>query len=126
MKRARLAWALVALLLGVVLVQNRMAFQRVFSAKEPNSQQGEYFAWEKTPDARYKQVKKNYFMNAEPCNNVIGVLNEASRDRPRSDWVLSQTTDSTFECWPASVDPNDYYRKYSGYSDQPAGASGKK
>ena len=80
---------------------------------------GEFFAWEKTPQGQYKQVKKNYFMNEELCKNVINVLNDMSTKEPRSKWILSHQTNSTFECWPASVNPNEYYRKYSVYSDQP-------
>lgn len=79
----------------------------------------EVFAWERTPQGHYKQVKKNYYMDDKLCENVIDVLNDMSTTKPRSNWILSQTTDSTFECWPARIDPNQYYRKYSGQSDQP-------
>ena len=88
-------------------------------------QGGEYFAWEKTADSRYKKVNKNYFMDEQICSNVIGVLNEMSTAQTPSNWVLSHTTNLTFECWPASVDPNDFYRKHSGYSDQPNGAANR-
>jgi hypothetical protein len=80
----------------------------------------EYFAWEKLPSGHFKQLKKDYFMNRELCRNVIDVLNEESTQRPRSNWILSQTTDSTFECWPAAVNPNEYQKQYSIHSDSPA------
>jgi hypothetical protein len=80
----------------------------------------EYYVWEKTSSKQFKQVKKDYFLNKELCRNVIDVLNNMSTQQPRSSWALSHTTDSTFECWPASVDPNDYYKKNSTYSDSPA------
>ena len=119
MKSARFAWPLVVLLLAIVLFQNRTAIVGVLSRKYIGNRQEEYFAWERTPQARYKQVKKNYFMDEQLCNNVISVLNGMSTKNPSSDWVLSHTTNSTFECWPAPVDPNSYYGEYSVHSDQP-------
>lgn len=84
---------------------------------------GGYFAWEKLQSGEYKQVKKNYFMNKDLCRNVISVLNEQSTQQPRSNWVLSHTTDSSFECWPESLNPNECYsknRKNSVHSGLPA------
>jgi len=126
MKNARLAWALVVLLTASVLIQNKTALERAFTGKESMKQAGEYFAWEKTADSRYKQVKKNYFMDEQICSNVIRVLNEMSTTQAPSNWVLSHTTNSTFECWPASVNPSDFYGKYSGDSDQPNGAANRR
>ena len=67
------------------------------SGKQVRNREGEFYAWEKTLQGQYKQVKKIYFMNEALCNNVIGVLNSMSTKEPSSNWVLSQTTDSTFE-----------------------------
>ena len=120
MKDARFAWTLCVLLLALVLFQNRATLVRTFSAREASKREREYFTWEKTPQGSYKQVKKNYFMNEQLCNNVIGVLNDMSTKSPSSNWALSGTTNSTFECWPASIDPNSYFNKYSVHSDQPA------
>lgn len=78
-----------------------------------------YFAWEKLSSGKYRHVKKNYFMNKDLCRNVINVLNAMSTQQPRSKWVLSQTTDSSFECWPEKLNPNEYYRIGSVYSDLP-------
>lgn len=81
------------------------------------SQTDEYFAWEKTFDdasrPHYKQVKKNYKMDKEICRNVIQVLADAARSP-------QVATYSEFECWPASMNPNEYYRKYSTQSDEPS------
>jgi hypothetical protein len=90
------------------------------SSGRPATQTDEYFAWEKLPSGTFKQVRKDYFMDKAICRTVIGVLNDMSTQRPRTNWILSQTTDSTFECWPASTDPSEYYKKYSIHSDSPA------
>jgi hypothetical protein len=78
------------------------------------SETGEYLAWEKVFDDagnfRYKQVRKNYFLNRDLCRNVISVLAETSHH---------SATYSEFECWPASTNPNEYYEKYSVHSDVP-------
>ncbi len=87
------------------------------AAQDQNAQTGEYFAWEKTFEVpakpRYKQVKKNYTMDKEICRNVIQVLADAARSS-------QEATYSEFECWPASMNPNEYYQKYSIQSDEPS------
>ena len=90
------------------------------SSVQPSAPADEYFAWEKLPSGHFKQFKKDYFMDKQLCRNVIDVLNDMSTQQPRSNWILSHTTASTFECWPASVNPSDYYKKNSVYGDSPA------
>jgi hypothetical protein len=58
-------------------------------------------------------VKKNYRMDKEICRNVIQVLADAARSP-------QVTTYAEFECWPASMNPTEYYRKYSNQSDEPS------
>jgi hypothetical protein len=84
-----------------------------------DSRTREFYAWEKTPQAQYKQVRKNYFMDNAICKNVVDVLNDMSTKQPASNWILSHTTNSTFECWPADVDPNRQNQEFSTFSDQP-------
>jgi hypothetical protein len=79
----------------------------------------EFYAWEKTPEGQYKQVRKNYFMNEPICKDVVDVLNAMSTKQPVSSWILSHTTNSTFECWPADVLPSPRLQELSAYSDQP-------
>jgi hypothetical protein len=87
---------------------------------QSSAPEDEYLAWEKLPSGEFKQVKKDYFLNKELCLNVVSVLNDMSTQRPRSNWVLSHTTDSTFECWPARVDPQEFTKHNSTHSDSPA------
>jgi hypothetical protein len=87
---------------------NNESVRKPLSSVRPSAPADEYFAWEKLPPGHFKQVKKDYFMNKELCRNVIDVLNNMSTRQPRSNWILSHTTDSTFECWPASMNPIDY------------------
>jgi TPR repeat protein len=87
----------------------------------PSSNQ-EFYAWEKTADGAYKQVKKDYPMDEQVCKNVIDVLNAMSLKQPQSNWIVANTTDSTFECRPAGVNPNgrsDTQAEISEYSDNP-------
>lgn len=119
MNVTRVIWPLIAISAVAVVVVIRPVDLLRPSGKQVRNREGEFYAWEKTPQGQYKQVKKNYFMDEPLCNNVIGVLNNMSTKKPPSNSVLSQTTDSAFECWPVSIDPNEYYRKYSVHSDQP-------
>lgn len=117
MRRAALLVVLVAL---ETISACKKESARQPASVRPSTLTAEYFAWEKTPSGHFKQVKKDYFMNKKICRNVIDVLNGMSTQQPRSNWILSHTTDSSFECWPAFVDPNDYYKQYSIHSDSPA------
>lgn len=69
----------------------------------------EFYAWEKTPQGQYKQLRKNYFMDEESCKVVIGVLND--------DTMSMYTKGSTFECWPANVLPSPRLKEFSTYGD---------
>jgi hypothetical protein len=104
MSNYKIAWLLISLSACFVLFQNRTVLATGPVRKESHNA-AEYYAWEKTPQGIYKQVKKSYFMDKELCDNVINVLNDMSTKEPPSNWVLSHTTDSTFECLPASVNP---------------------
>ena len=79
----------------------------------------EFFAWEKTQLGQYKQVRKNYFMDEVICKNVIDVLNAMSTTQPPSNYILSHTTDSTFESWPSNSPPSPRLQEFSTYSDEP-------
>jgi len=75
----------------------------------------EYYAWEeiergKSPGQRgtFKQVKKNYFMTTRLCGNVVLVLNDPKH-----------SNGSDFECFPAHIDPNEYFKQHSAVSDIP-------
>src|SRR5687767_5983201 len=88
---------------------------RYAEGHEGNPDLLEYHAWEEiepgsTPGQRgtFKQVKKNYLMTSDICGNVVRVLNN-----PRS------SNGSYFQCFPAHIDPNEYYRAHSASSDIP-------
>jgi hypothetical protein len=119
MRRSRF-WTLLVLGVAIGVALGYRGNRSTESAQHNSGTRPEFYAWEKTPRGEYKRVKKNYFMDEELCKNVISVLNDMSTTAPRSDWALSRTTSSTFECWSARIDPNDYRKKYSGYSDDPS------
>jgi hypothetical protein len=116
MNASRIVLPSLIIVAGLLFSFHRNAVSR----QEEAEKKAEFFAWEKTAQGEYKQVKKNYYMNEEICHNVIDVLNEMSTQKPRSNWILSHTTDSTFECRPARIYPKPYQQKYSTYSDQPS------
>ena len=86
---------------------------RYAKGMQGNNEFLEYYAWEEidpTPKRRgiFKQVKKIYFMTNQVCSSVVSVLN-----RPQ----LSNGSD--YYCFPAHIDPNEYYKRYSANSDLP-------
>lgn len=106
-------------LIGVVIGIGLMLIQQSPKKRGPIKSNGkEFYAWEKTSDGQYRQVKKSYFMAQRTCESMIRTFNEMSTNQPRSSWVLSRTTESTFECWPADVRPNGLIQEIeSPYSD---------
>jgi hypothetical protein len=112
---------LIGVVIGVGLMLVLQSTMKTLPSK--SNRKGEYYAWEKTPEGQYRQVKKSYFMNQHGCESVIASLNEMSTNQPRSSWVLSHTTESTFECWPADVTPNGLIQEIeSPYSDDQSSA----
>lgn len=101
---------IVGLLVGVLLPIRSPKHDSLSSA---------FYAWEKTRLGQYKQVRKNYFMDASICKSVVDVLNAMSTKQPASKWIQSHTTNSIFECLPAGVDPNQQNQDFSTYSDAP-------
>jgi len=106
---------LIQIIIAAALVLAYLAFSGHFRTSQPGIR--EYYAWERTPQGQYKQVRKNYFMSEELCKNVINVLNEMSTMQPHSNYTLSHTTDSTFECWPADAPPSPRLHEFSIHSD---------
>ena len=117
MNASRLVWPAIAILAIGVLVLERVRTLPVGSRAASHANQKEFYAWEKTALGTYKQVKKTYSMNEETCGNVVRVLNGMSTQAPRSNWVLSHTTASTFECLPANAVPSGSSGSISEYSD---------
>jgi hypothetical protein len=113
--RRYLLGGIIGVVIGVGLMLVRQSTTKTVPSK--SNREGEYYAWEKTPEGQYRQVKKSYFMNQHGCESVIATLNEMSTNQPRSSWVLSHTTESTFECWPADKPPFLVEEIESPYSD---------
>jgi hypothetical protein len=113
-------WPTIAVIAVAILVSERLGV--VSRSRQPAlaSVEKEFRAWEITPLGPYKQVKKSYFLNEDLCKNVINVLNEMSTKEPRSNWILSHTTASTFECLPATVTPRGASQNMSDFSDEPS------
>jgi hypothetical protein len=89
---------------------------RYLQGMEGNNEFLEYYAWEETDLGRtrqhrgvFKQVRKNYPMNNRACNSVATVLSE----------MPHVSTGNEFFCFPAHINPNEYYNRYSSVSDLP-------
>jgi hypothetical protein len=106
---------LIGVVIGVGLMLVQQSTKETLPLKSNYSE--EFYAWEKTEDGQYRQVKKSYFMDETACKSVISTLNEMSTSQPRSSWVLSHTTESTFECWRADGPPFLVEEIESPYSD---------
>jgi hypothetical protein len=113
----RLVWPATALIAVAILTFERLDVVSRWRRPPPGSVETEFRVWEKSALGAYKQVKKSYFLNGGLCKNVINVLNGMSTNQPRSNWVLSHTTASTFECLPATITPRDASQNLSDLSD---------
>jgi hypothetical protein len=89
---------------------------RYLGGMEGNNELLEYYAWEETDVGRtrqhrgvFKQVKKTYPMDNKACTSVATVLSE----------MRQYSTGNEFFCFPAHIDPNEYYNHYSAVSDLP-------
>jgi hypothetical protein len=107
--------ALIGVVIGVALMLVQRSTKKTLPLKSNHPE--EFYAWEKTEDGQYRQVKKSYFMDETVCKSVISTLNEMSTKQRRSNWILSHTTESTFECWPADRPPFLVEEIESPYSD---------
>ena len=110
-------------LIGVVIGVGLMLIQQSTKKSVPikSKVDKEFYAWEKTEDGLYRQVKKSYFMNQSACESVVATLNDMSTKQPKSNWILSHTTELTFECRPANSPPVIVVKKIeSPYSDAEA------
>src|SRR5215472_2994600 len=77
---------------------------RYYKGMEGNNEFLEFYAWEEIDQTanqrgKFKQVKKNYFMSEKTCLSVVRVLNEPQR-----------SNGSFYHCFPAHIDPTEYYR----------------
>src|SRR5438552_18558312 len=120
MNLGRVIWPSIAIVAVALLVSDKLQKQQIASTAASVRDNNEFYAWERTPLGTYKQVKKNYTMNERACNNVTTVLNAMSTNQPRSNWILSHTTASTFECLPAKIKPRNASEEPSSESDDPA------
>lgn len=111
-------WPVIAIVAVAVLLFERVGIVSAPSSISDSSINKEFRAWEKTPIGAFKQVKKSYYLDEALCRNVITVLNEMSTKEPPSNWVLSHTTASTFECLPAAVTPRNATQEISEFSDE--------
>jgi hypothetical protein len=89
---------------------------RYLGGMDGNNEFLEYYAWEETKAGRtrehrgfFKQVKKIYPMNNKACTSVVTVLSE----------MPQFTTGNDFYCFPAHINPNEYFSHYSAMSDLP-------
>jgi hypothetical protein len=89
---------------------------RYLKGMEGNNEFLEYYAWEETDLGRtrqhrgfFKQVKKSYPMDNKGCTSVATVLSE----------MPQFSTGNDFYCFPAHVNPNEYFNHYSAMSDLP-------
>ena len=106
MNLGRVIWPSIAIVAVALLVSDKLQKQQIASTAASVRDNNEFYAWERTPLGTY--------------NNVTTVLNAMSTNQPRSNWILSHTTASTFECLPAKIKPRNASEEPSSESDDPA------